>query len=88
MSILIVQTPNNNMVCKGSFLAQIQLHKSPDLSNRMKQSIKNLKVGEAIKFPNGLKVKLIDGQMVESLVAYIKRRNMKDRKHDTKHTNI
>lgn len=88
MSVFHVQTLTQTYVGKGDFVLKIQLHKSPDLDRRMKQSIKNLKVGEAIKFPNGLKVKLMDDKKVVNLLTYIKTRNNKDRTYDTKHTSI
>ena len=88
MSVLHVQTLTQTYVGKGDFILKIQLHKSPDLDRRMKQSIKKLKVGEAIKFPNGLKVKLMDDKKVVNLLTYLKTRNNKDRTYDTKHTNI
>ena len=88
MSVFHVETLTQTYVGKGDFVLKIQLHKSPDLDRRMKQSIKNLKVGEAIKFPNGLKVKLMDDKKVVNLLTYIKTRNNKDRTYDTKHTSI
>jgi len=88
MSVFHIETLTQTYVGKGDFVLKIQLHKSPDLDRRMKQSIKNLKVGEAIKFPNGLKVKLMDDKKVVNLLTYIKTRNNKDRTYDTKHTSI
>nr|BAR33351.1 hypothetical protein [uncultured Mediterranean phage uvMED] len=102
MSVLHVETLTQTYVGKGDFVLKIQLHKSPDLDRRMKQSIKNLKVGEAIKFPNGLKVKLMDDTKVVNLLTWQldfrgrkypkypikKTRNNKDRTYDTKHTSI
>ena len=76
MSIYIIKTPLNNMVCKTDFLFTIQLHKSKDLSDEMKRQVRKLKVGETIQFPNGLKVKHLSDQMVDNMVAYIKRRNL------------
>ena len=88
MSVLHVQTLTQTYVGKGDFILKIQLHKSPDLDRRMKQSIKNLKVGEAIKFPNGLKVKNMDRANVVNLLTYLKTQKNKDRTYDTKHTSI
>ena len=84
MSVYIVTTPKNQLVCRGDFLLKIELHKSPDLSNKIKSSIRQLKVGEAIKFPNGLKVKLLSDDMIVNLVAYLKRR--KDRPTNANHS--
>ena len=88
MSVFHIETLTQTYVGKGDFVLKVQLHKSPDLDKRMKQAIKGLKVGEAIKFPNGLKVKLMDERKVVNLLTYIKTRNNKDRTYDTKHTNI
>lgn len=84
MSVYIIQTPTNRMVCKCKFLFTIKLHKSEDLSNQMKKQVRGLRVGEAIKFPNGLKVKHLSDQMVDNMVTYIKRRNLnKDSNNDS-----
>ncbi len=74
MSVYIVQTSSNCMMCKSTFLHAIGLHKSEDLSNQMKKQIDQLKVGEAIQFPNGLKVKHFSNQMVLNLFSYIKKK--------------
>ena len=89
MSVYIIQTPSNSMVCKCQFLFTIKLHKSEDLSNQMKKQVKRLKVGEAIKFPNGLKVKMLSDEQVENMVAYIKRRKLnKDRTNDSSSSSL
>ena len=89
MSIYIVETPKNRMVCKSQFLFTIKLHKSEDLSNQMKKQVRRLKVGEAIKFPNGLKVKHVSDQMVQNMVTYIKRRQLnKDSTNDSSSSSL
>ena len=89
MSVYIIETPSNQMVCKCKFLFQIKLHKSEDLSNQMKKQVKKLKVGEAVKFPNGLKVKHVSDQMVTNMLAYIKRRRLNtDRTNDSSSSSL
>lgn len=88
MNVLHVETLTNKYVGTSDFICKLQLHISPDLDRRMKQSIKNLKVGEAIKFPNGLKVKNMDRANVVNLLTYLKTQKNKDRTYDTKHTSI
>ncbi|WOZ55736.1 hypothetical protein HTVC041P_gp2 [Pelagibacter phage HTVC041P] len=89
MSVYIIETPTNSMVCKCQFLFTIRLHKSPDLSDEMKKQVRKLKVGEAVKFPNGLKVKKFSQEQVTNLVTYIKRRKLnKDRTNDSSSTSL
>ena len=89
MSIYIVETPKNRMVCKSQFLFTIKLHKSEDLSNQMKKQVRRLKVGEAIKFPNGLKVNHVSDQMVKNMFTYIKRRQLnKDSTNDSSSSSL
>jgi len=76
MSIYIIETPSNKLVCKCKFLHSIQLHKSKDLSDEMKKQVKRLRVGEAIQFPNGYKVKHLSDQTVDNMFTYIKRSNI------------
>ena len=70
-------------MCKSTFLFKIGLHKSEDLSNQMKKQIDQLKVGEAIQFPNGLKVKHFSNQMVSNLFAYIKKKRKNNHHRNT-----
>ena len=89
MSIYIVETPNNKLVCKSQFLFTIKLHKSEDLSNQMKKQVRRLKVGEAIKFPNGLKVKMMSEEQVDNMASYIKRRQLnKDSTNDSSSSSL
>ena len=83
MSVYIIQTSSNCMMCKSTFLFKIGLHKSEDLSNQMKKQIDQLKVGEAIQFPNGLKVKHFSNQMVSNLFAYIKKKRKNNHHRNT-----
>jgi hypothetical protein len=89
MSGYVIETPSNQMVCKCEFLFQIKLHKSEDLSNQMKKQVKKLRIGEAITFPNGLKVINVTDQMVTNMKAYIKRQKInKGRKNDSSNSSL
>jgi len=100
MSVYIVQNTSLRFIVKSDLFKKIGLHKSPDIEEQMKERCKQLKVGETIKFPNGLEVTLATKEVVVSLSGFRDVRNKllghtlrtlqekKDRTYDTKHTNI
>ena len=84
MIYMVTTNQMNSYVGKLSYLVRIRLDKDVVQSNNIKSQIKKLKVGEAVQFPNGLKVKCVSDVFVNHLVTYLRAKN-KDRLNNANH---
>tara|TARA_B110000305_G_C19400990_1_gene620150 strand:- start:453 stop:713 length:261 start_codon:yes stop_codon:yes gene_type:complete len=62
-----VETGSNKWLAQGTFMVSITLHKSTEISDHIKKSISNLRVGEHVKFSNGLMVKRMQDRSLSSV---------------------
>tara|TARA_B110000503_G_scaffold107331_1_gene160380 strand:- start:207 stop:467 length:261 start_codon:yes stop_codon:yes gene_type:complete len=65
--LFYVELGSNKWLSKGTFMASITLHKSTEISDHIKKSIQALRVGEHIRFSNGLMVKRMMDRSLSSV---------------------